>query len=295
MMLFLAIAAALPGPPPCAPVEGERIVASDLARLDPAFAALPAALRIGFAPVPGVRRTISGAHIARIARQHGIEGVAFRDVCFEYAVKPLAAGAALAAMRASLAGARIEIVELSRVSVPSGVLVFPADWLGGGAGDLRLWRGELRYGERRSLPVWARVKIAIEAAEVVAARDLPAGATLAAGDLAVRTVSRPPDAARSVAAVDDALGRRLRRALGEGQPVAARNLAAARDVEAGQTVRVEVASGAAKLKLDAVAETGGARGSRIVLRNPASGRRFTARIEGKGKAVVVGPAGGVSR
>jgi hypothetical protein len=58
------------------------------------------------------------------------------------------------------------------------------------------------------------------------------------------------------------------------------------DVTRGDMVHVEVRSGAARISFDALAQASGATGQTIPLLNPISKRRFSARIEGKGKASV---------
>ncbi len=58
------------------------------------------------------------------------------------------------------------------------------------------------------------------------------------------------------------------------------------DVEVGDTVIVEVHSGAATLRLEAKAESGGRRGDMISLRNADGGKMFRAKVDGKGKALV---------
>jgi hypothetical protein len=59
---------------------------------------------------------------------------------------------------------------------------------------------------------------------------------------------------------------------------------APRDVKAGDDVRVVVTMGAARLSLDALAETSGRAGDRITLKNRESGRRFAAIVAGPGEA-----------
>jgi hypothetical protein len=59
-----------------------------------------------------------------------------------------------------------------------------------------------------------------------------------------------------------------------------------REVEKGDAVAVEVQSGAAVLKFDAAAESGGKTGDLVVVRNPAGGARFRARVVAKGKVMV---------
>jgi len=60
------------------------------------------------------------------------------------------------------------------------------------------------------------------------------------------------------------------------------------DVNRGEMVHVEVRAGAALIAFEAQAQSSGAAGQTITLLNPISKRRFSARIEGKGKASVDG-------
>jgi len=59
-----------------------------------------------------------------------------------------------------------------------------------------------------------------------------------------------------------------------------------REVERGDAVAVEVASGAAILKFESTAESGGKTGETVLVRNPANGARFRARVVAKGKVLV---------
>jgi flagella basal body P-ring formation protein FlgA len=59
-----------------------------------------------------------------------------------------------------------------------------------------------------------------------------------------------------------------------------------KDVERGDVVEIRVTSGSAKLSIPAKALVGGRRGDQVVFTNPESGRKFTARIDGPGKASV---------
>jgi len=214
LSLLLLVAA----DPACVAVEGAHILARDVAGVEAAFAALPPEERLGFAPAPGAVRHWTAAELTRLARRHGIEATPSRGVCFGYTAAPPGEEEVMAAMRESLPDAQIEIVELSRYKAPRGRIEFPRRGLTA-AGDVWMWRGTVRYGERRSVPVWARVKIAL-------------------------------------------------------------------DVAKGETVEVVVSSGAARLKFDAVAETSGLSGADVIVKNPANGRRFRARVEGKRKVAV---------
>ena len=57
-------------------------------------------------------------------------------------------------------------------------------------------------------------------------------------------------------------------------------------VSSGDTVKVEVRSGAAILKLDGRALADGVDGQTIPVLNPATGKRFRARIEGPGHVLI---------
>ncbi len=83
-----------------------------------------------------------------------------------------------------------------------------------------------------------------------------------------------------------AAGRVPRRPIRAGAPVPAGILEAPNEVERGETVAVEVTSGAAQLSLKAKAETAGRKGDLVMLRNPDNGRRFQGRVEGQGKVTI---------
>lgn len=58
------------------------------------------------------------------------------------------------------------------------------------------------------------------------------------------------------------------------------------EVRRGEQVSVEVTSGAALVRFQADAESGGRTGDSVLIRNPESGKLFQAMVEGKGKVVV---------
>ena len=61
-----------------------------------------------------------------------------------------------------------------------------------------------------------------------------------------------------------------------------------KDVRQGDTVEVQVQAGNAYLKFEARAEASGAVGDAIAVRNPTSGKRFLAKVQGKGQVFVDG-------
>jgi flagella basal body P-ring formation protein FlgA len=131
---------------------------------------------------------------------------------------------------------------------------------------------------------------------VIAAAPLSAGKPVAKEQVRLETIDDFPlrnDTARSL---EEVIGRIPRRAVRAGLPVLRSDLAEAFQVERGDTVEVMVIAGAAQLELDAQAEASGRQGDVIPLRNPRSGKVFRARIDGKGRAVVmVGATGLLAR
>ncbi len=59
-----------------------------------------------------------------------------------------------------------------------------------------------------------------------------------------------------------------------------------REIERGDTVRVEIRSGGVLLAFDAASESSGHLGEQVTLKNPANGQRFRAVVEGPGKVAV---------
>ncbi len=274
----------------CIAVEGEQILARHLAEAVPAFARLEGEAVLGYAPAPGARRILTAQEVARLAARHGL-AVEGREVCLERALAPLTAQKVVEALRRALGreDARIELLDFSRYPVPPGELEFPRSGLGappGGRAQAMLWRGRLRYDGRRSLPVWARVRIAASGKRLVAAENLAPGKPVEARQLRLEEGEWFPLGEAPLEAVEAAAGLLPRRWIPAGTVLYARMLAPPREVERGQTVAVEVVSGGAQLRFQARAETGGRAGDVILVRHPSNGRRLAARVEGPGKAVI---------
>src|SRR5580700_2027110 len=89
-----------------------------------------------------------------------------------------------------------------------------------------------------------------------------------------------------VTTLEQAAGRVLERPVASGTALRSQWLAVPKDVVRGDTVQVEVWSGGAHLKLDAVAEASGSTGQSIPVRNTDSKKRFFATVVGKGRVSV---------
>lgn len=272
----------------CRKLSGDRILARDLAAAVPVFQALDPSTPLAFSPLPGSRRVFFTADLRRLAARHNLTWEGTAEVCFEPDVEMLDPGRLLPLLHQSLGapGAVIEILDYSRFAIPKGTIEFPRSGLSaprsGAEGGPALWRGHVRDEGRRSVPVWVRVRVRAPRARLVAAENLPAGSPIREGQVAVESSQGFPFPALWLDRVEQAVGRAPRRLILKGQPVSGGMLVMPKEVEAGDTVEVEVQSGAARLRLKAKAETGGHAGEGILVRNPGNGRRFRAVVQEKG-------------
>jgi flagella basal body P-ring formation protein FlgA len=286
----------------CLPVSGDRITMRDFVPAIPEFAAAPPDALVAYAPLPGAHRLFSAAEVQRISIRHQLALTAPTAVCFEPSTEELLPEPVLASMRKSLGipGARIEIVELSRIPVPPGELEFPLNSLvrpAGTATQSALWRGYVHSGASRRFPVWARVNIRAPLRRVVTVADLPSGVPIGPEALRVEEYEGFPALRQPLQELEQAVGRLPRRIISAGSAVFEDSIVAPPAVGRGEPVEVTSRSGAAKLSLSATAETAGRIGETISVRNNDSRKAFPVRVTGKGKAAVImmlqeGPAEG---
>jgi flagella basal body P-ring formation protein FlgA len=262
----------------------DQIRAGDLARSMPEWSAIAADTPIVPAPIPGVQRVFHVSELQRLAAHWNVAWSApegLLDVCFQIPVAAPDPAHMLAAMRRQLPEARIEVLESSRQPAPEGDFEFPLSGLHG-----NYWNGSVTWGRGRKFMVWARVNVAVSMRRVVAAEDLKVGKALEAGQLRLETVDGIPTGNGFLTSVASAEGRIVRRTIAAGTAIRADWLEAPKDIQRGETVQVEVIEGAARLRLEGVAVSAGTVGQLVQVENPASKRRFAARVEGKGKVVV---------
>lgn len=286
----------------CRPVEGERILARDLALAIPAFGALVPELPVAFAPVPGSRRIMRATELAALARKNAIELAAPEDLCFEWPLQLLDRAEVMEAMRAALdapssnkssntSGAAIQIVEMSRTPAPRGRLEFPRDRLGtpaaAGLHAPVLWNGNVVYGNARRFAIWARVTVTVKSVQVVAAESLRAGQPVEARQLRLETTEGFPMPVKIAGAIEQVVGLLPLRPVPAGSPIRLDQLATPFEVNRGDVVDVELHTGVTRLAFSGKAETAGHTGDVVSIRNESTNRLFQARVNGKGKALVL--------
>ncbi len=280
----------------CLPVAGNRILGRDLARADARFSALPADVTVGFAPSPGNSRIYPAAELERIARAHGIPLPEPQQTCFELTMTELkeddVAAAMLRALPAELKVTRqdLKILELSKAPVPAGEVEFPIEGLepaGPTSSGVQLWRGFVKYADKRRAVCWARVALNTHYTIVVADKDLPLNSPVNATSLRVESRTGPFQRSKTATRIEEVAGRVPDRAVRAGETIPLAILAVPPQVRRGDSVAVDVQSGFAHIQFDAVAESSANEGDVIELRNPSSGKTFRARLNSGSRAVVV--------
>ena len=264
----------------------DRILASDLARGLPEWSAVAPDTEVALAPVPGVVRVLRPPELQRMGERYGVVAESAAPVCFERPTAPLDPGRMLEVMRARLPGAGIEILEASRLPAPAGKLDFPLSGLRPG-----YWYGHVTWGAGHRFAVWARVDVKAPVKRLVASADLVIGRPVEAGQLRIETrreFPQPAAGGAEDATEQDFTGFIPRRAVAAGTVVRRAWLDAPRLVHKGETVKVEVVTGRARVETTGIALAGGALGETIAVENPDSKSRYRARVEAGGRVSVKG-------
>jgi flagella basal body P-ring formation protein FlgA len=185
--------------------------------------------------------------------------------------------------------AAIELEQWSRYPAPRGSIEFPRAGIADSRGPAVLWHGYVKYGTSRRFAIWARVRLSVPVARLVASENLPAGKIIRPDQLRAEIVACFPFDPRPAGSMEEAAGRVPRRSIPAGAAVWPGNLDAPLAIHAGDTVSVEVSSGQAQLAVEGRAAASGRLGDIIPVRNPASGKTFRARVMGPGKTAIVVP------
>jgi flagella basal body P-ring formation protein FlgA len=265
----------------------DHITAHDMVPLFPGLGTIAPETPLALAPAPGVARVFRIPELARMAADFHLE-VPQTEICVQRNVAPPDPSRMLAAMQHTLPGARIEILEFSRRPIPEGELEFPRAGLREGPAGA-YWDGTVRYGGSHLFSIWVKVALWMNAQRVVALTDLQPGSTITPSQIRVETREEFPQTGDFPNSVDQVAGQQVRLPIRAGSAIRAEQLEAPKEVLNGEMVTVDVWSGAAHLKLEARAEGSGAAGQLIPVRNPATQKRFLARVDGKGRVSVDRP------
>jgi flagella basal body P-ring formation protein FlgA len=274
----------------CIPVTRDHFSAGDLARVLPVFQAIDPETPAGFSPAPGLQRVLAVNELIRFAEDHGLSlgSEALPLVCVQREAKPIRLDELKAALAATVAidGAVIDVIEYSLQPVPEGHLDFSLSGLDRAAISTPeapvIWRGRLIYDGARSIGVWAKVRIRVPQPWIVTRLPISAGSAIRADQVAEMT-SRPfPFPSGAALATSDVIGKIARQNFRIGQLLLESALEEEREVNRGDRVQVRVTDGSAVVSFEAEAQTSGASGDTVLVKNPSSGHNFPARVEGVG-------------
>jgi flagella basal body P-ring formation protein FlgA len=265
----------------------DYVLAKDLAPAFPALAEVAPDTVLVPAPMPGTPRIFHVPELSRLSARFHVTPVPENEICIQRPVAAPDRARVLEAMQRQLPEARIDILDVSRQPAPEGPFEFPLTGLRQGpAGGY--WNGFVRYGSNHRFAVWAKVKVLVTAARVVAAVELKAGRPIDNAQLRLETREEVPGGDAYALTIEDVAGRVARRTIAAGAAIRAPWTEVAKDILSGDTVQVEVSNGGAHLEFEAQAQASGSAGQIIQVLNPVSKKRFPAQVEGKGKVSVKG-------
>lgn len=263
----------------CLPVDGLKLLARHFTAAIPEFSQLAPDAELGYAPLPGVVRTIRPDELQRMAWKLGVTLTPpLAVLCFEWPMQPVDAARVQQAMQNALpADAHVEILELSRVPLPEGALEFSLATLQGS-----VWRGVVRYGGGGRFEVWARVRVAVRQTRVVTLAPFRTGELFVGGQLRLEEFEDAP-VPGLVTSLEAAIGMVSKRNLPAGSALKSQWIAAPAAIAKGDTVRLRVTVGIAHVVTAASAQASGRIGQMIPVKNATTGRILQARIEGPGE------------
>lgn len=245
----------------CSAIQGIRIMGRDVAAAVPELADLPAEADLAAAPLAGVARVFHNQELARIAREYALPPPnPASEVCFVRKTMVLTPERLLPVIKHAL--------PVDRLRLSSGAR-FPGS--------------EDEPGTSDAKPVDVKFKVEIldysHSPVPEGMIEFPRGSLAASGIWRGRVVTgdgrNAPIWAR--VKVTDAV---------TGAPVPLGPEAEAREVNRGDPVRVEVASGHALIVFDSIAESSGRKGEMVLVATPDKRRRLLTRVEDKGRVSI---------
>lgn len=278
----------------CRAIPSESVFARDMARAIPEFSQFPPDFLLGYVNSSGAPRVFHAAELERLAKNRGIEAAGLHDVCFARQTFVPSEMQIREAMRKTLVAmpgkidARIEVVESSRRVAPTGELIFPRNGIqlpSAGQSDV-MWHGFVQYGENGKFPVWARVRITASTTRIVAISDIQNGKVIQPSQVRLETCEDSPLDETTARNLDEVVGFLTKNSLRAGSAIHKTQVERPPDVARGDLITVDVYEGAAHLAIDGIAESAGSKGTKILVKNPASGKDFRAQVTGKGAAAI---------
>ena len=292
ILACLAIPCGLMAQSECVTVSGGQILGKDLARAVPALSRIPQSTPLAPAPIAGSSRVFSASELQSIAARFALPLTEVSDVCFRFATEPLDLVRMEASMKKALGigDAHIEVLETTSGDVPKGLIEFTREGLGVPATPDQptgeMWRGNIIYAGAQRFPIWAKVRVTVPSARLVALEALRPGSVIHPEQVHLEIVDRFPQSGLGDLTPESVAGMAPVRSIAPGAEIRRENLVRPNDVNRGDTVEVDVRFGAAHLSFSGHAESGGHAGDTVSVRNPESNKMFQAVIAGPGRVMV---------
>ncbi len=273
----------------CHPVQSDKIHGRDLSAWIPGFEALSPDEEFGYAPNPGQQRTFRLGEVRRIAIAHHIDVMPDQGVCFTWPTEVPSRDSIVSAMEKSLANSKatVELTQQSLHPAPPGEVVFPINGLSGVSAEPVVWHGYVQYGNNKRFSIWARARIRVSETRVKTIDNLTPGQPIAADQVRTEFYEGPMTRDAAPSEISSVIGMVPRNNIPENTFLTNGLLTTPQDVERGDQVQVIVQTAGARIEAQGIAESGGKRGSVIIVRNAKSGRTFRARISDKGQVLVL--------
>lgn len=288
-ILLASLLAPLAAAESCVLVDGARILAADLATIVPAFSELPPDKDLAPAPVGTLVRVFHRAQLAALLP--GAAAELPNRLCVQRKRDVIPGEVWQTAVEEAMtrlcptAPWKAKVLESPNHRFPSGVLSFSRPGLIASRGSVQMWRGALILPDKSSVPVWVRAEIQTKCRAMVLQRAVAAGSVLGLSDYREEDVWSP-----GLCAEGNPLrrpdGMATKRNLVAGAHLLPEDLRRPPAVHRGQSVELEVGSGAARLRVPAVAEHDADVGDQVHLKNSWNGSRVVGRVTGTQKARV---------
>ncbi len=299
LLATLALAAANP---PQIQLHADRILASDLAAVVPAFQAADPDTILGYAPLPGVERRVSRADLLGWAEDLGItlDPKAVPDAILlsrkmrrldSSEVRQLVVAAVAERYHVETKQVEVELNGFDQPLLPAEPLDFelssplptPLRGLGRPATLTLRWTDPRGHSGNLSFRATARVR----GSYAVAREALEARTAIGPQDFRFENGFLPGDPEQYALSSKDVTGQQLRQGIKAGEVLEKRMMEAALAVQRGDMIELRYRSPRVVLRTAARAEESGANGEIIHCRNLQSGSTVRARILDSRQAEVV--------
>lgn len=271
----------------------ERVAVSadevTLADLVPAAPAAWARVALGRAPRPGGQRVLAREWVLARAREAGAADLLSvpESVVLTRGAATVDRGAVVQAVEEALAprlapGRSLKVASVGLPGpVPEGEIGFSVVEPEGDLDGPTTVAVDVTSDGRRVGRAWVRVELVSASTVLVLSRSVRRGEVLAASDLELRS---PKGAARGRALTDpaEAVGKRLTRAISQGQPVLASDVETAPAVQKGDAVRLVARVGGVTASAPGRTLEEGRVGEGVRVENLASGRVVQGTLRDRG-------------